>query len=90
MAANGMLVRRETGVRISPTTIHAISAPAAAANTEHAECNPAQRVGQRAHRHRPRQHVQRRRKEDAVGCHRDSGGNDILPQRNGSPWRIDG
>ena len=29
MAAKGMWVRRETGVRINPTTIQAISAPAA-------------------------------------------------------------
>ncbi len=29
MAANGICVRRETGVRISPTTMQATSAPAA-------------------------------------------------------------
>src|SRR5262249_53309717 len=49
------------------------------AETEHGERDPPQHVGQRTYRHRPRQHPQRRREEDAVAGNRDPGGDHVLP-----------
>jgi hypothetical protein len=43
IAVDGMYVRRETGVRISPTTKQAMSAPPATPDPQHRECGPPER-----------------------------------------------
>src|SRR5262249_58204242 len=85
MAANGKWERRETGVSNNPTTMRADRD----AEAEYAECDPPQRMPQHPHRHRPGEHGERRREENAVAGDRDAGRDNILPQGNGPSRRVD-
>ena len=55
------------------------------AETQLSQRQPAQSVSEHADGDRPGQHAQRRREKDAVCRDGDTGGDYVLPQRDGPP-----